>query len=289
MMAKPKFNFHKLNRRVHLYAGLIMIPYILIFGVSGFLFNHPTLLIDRSVKSFELVEREGFNSLFPNINQLAASIADSIVNSGLISNPIIENVKYNNTMILRNLNDVADYRIQVDVPTSKVQQMTLPDFAENTIIASGNYNLGVNINSDDLFTRVDQLLKAQGIDPGVSRVQRIPDLIFDLKSNDSQYRVTYNLTSGNYRISDLNKRKFKVNYFLVNIHQEHGYPISGFSIKWLWVFFADSLSILMIIWSISGIIMWYKMKKSLTIGAVVLATSLLISIIIIIKSYELGF
>jgi len=288
-MGKKKIKFHRLNRRVHLYAGLIMIPYIFIFGISGFLFNHPTLLIDRSVTSFELNEQDGFQSLFPNSNQLAASLTDSIVNSGLISNPTIENVKYNRTMILRNLNDVADYRIQVDIPTSKVQQMTLPDFAENTTIARGKYNLGININPDQLFTRVDHLLHTQGIEPGISRVQRIPDLIFDLTSEDAEYRVSYNLTNGNYRINDLSKRKFKINYFLVNIHQEHGYPVSGFSVKWLWVFFADTLSILMIVWAISGIVMWYKMKKLFTIGAVLLAISVLVSIILIINSYELGF
>ncbi len=43
-MAKSKFNFHKINRRIHLYAGLVMIPYIFIFGLSGLMFNHSAFL-----------------------------------------------------------------------------------------------------------------------------------------------------------------------------------------------------------------------------------------------------
>ena len=284
-----KFNFQKLNRRIHLYTGLIMVPYIFIFGLSGLLFNHPTLMIDRSVESFKLSDEDSFNKLFPDLEQLATSIADSIVNDGLISQPTIGAVNYSNTLILRNLNKDADYRVQIDLPTSNVQLMTLPDFADNPEIASGNYNLGVSLNSDKLAKKLEQILTKQGIEPGNSRVQRVPDLIFDLNSKDTNYQVIYNLSNGNYRIVDLNKRKFKINYFLTNIHQEHGYPISGFSIKWLWVFFADSLSILMIVWALSGIIMWFNMKKLLTIGTVLLAFSILVSIIILINYYELGF
>nr|WP_299272502.1 PepSY domain-containing protein [uncultured Psychroserpens sp.] len=287
-MPKSKFNFHKFNRRIHLYAGLFMIPYIFIFGLSGIIFNHPTILNDRSFDSFILDKEESFASTFPDVEKLATSITNSIVRDGLISNPEIKNIKYNGTMILRSMNDVADYRMNVDIPTSKVQLLTLPDFVNNTEVSSGNYATS-NINSKDLLYKAEQVLKKQDIVPGKSRIQRIPNLEFDLENDTGNYRVTYNYTSGNYRVNDLGKRKFKLNYLLTNLHQVHGYPVAGFSVQWLWVFFADSLAVLMIIWAISGLIMWFKMKRLFTIGVILLSISMLVFIIILINSYEFGF
>lgn len=36
--------FMKLVRRTHMYTGLILLPWVLLFGASGVLFNHPTWL-----------------------------------------------------------------------------------------------------------------------------------------------------------------------------------------------------------------------------------------------------
>ena len=284
-----KFKFHKFNRRVHLYAGLIMVPYIFIFGISGLIFNHPTMFSNRSIDTFKLEEGAGFKKIFPNINELAVSITDSIIKDKLISNPNIKNIRYSNTLILRNRNDLADYRMQVDIPSSQTQIITLPDFIIEPPIKRGNYNLDVNITSEKLIEKMEEILKNQGIQYGKSRVQRIPNLVFDLINKNKKFRVEYNITNGNYVIVDLQKRDFHLNEMLVNLHQVHGYPISGFSLTWLWVFFADILALLMIVWAVSGLIMWYKMKKQFTIGVVLLSISVLIFIIITINSYELGF
>ena len=288
-MAKTKMKFYKLNRRIHLYTGLFMIPYIFIFGLSGFLFNHPTALINRTSQSFELDNGESFAPLFPNINALASSVTDSLISEGLISSPEIKDIRYSNTMILRNLNDIADYRINADIPSSKVQLMTLPDFAENTFITRGNYSFPSTINSNELLMKAERLLISKGINPGASRVQRIPNLVFDLSNSDKNYRVSYDLTNGNYRVDDLNKRKFKINYLFTNLHEQHGYPVAGFSIRWLWVFFADTLAILMIVWAISGLIMWFQMKRLFAIGTLLLGISVFIFIFILLDNYELGF
>ena len=44
-------------RRVHMYAGLLMLPWVLLFGLSGILFNHPNLgeeVVGRPVPADEL-------------------------------------------------------------------------------------------------------------------------------------------------------------------------------------------------------------------------------------------
>ncbi len=288
-MTKFKFKFHKFNRRVHLYTGLIMVPYIFVFGLSGLIFNHPTLFSNRSLETFEMDKGDSFKEMFPNIEELAASITDSIIDEGIILNPEIENIKYSNTMILRNSNAIADYRMQIDIPSSRVQLITLPDFAVEGPLKQGNINVDLHIDSQNLLTKMENVLRDKGIEPGRSRVQRIPNLVFDLKNGRKNYRVTYNMIGGNYRIDDLLKRDFKVSYMLTNLHESHGYPVAGFSLAWLWVFFADVLATLMIVWAISGLIMWFKMKRQFTIGVTLLSISVVIFILILMSSYELGY
>lgn len=41
--------FMKLARRTHMYTGLILLPWVLLFGASGVLFNHPTWLASAKI------------------------------------------------------------------------------------------------------------------------------------------------------------------------------------------------------------------------------------------------
>jgi hypothetical protein len=288
-VAKKKYKFDFINRRVHMYAGLIMIPYIFIFGLSGLLFNHPTWLINRTSDSYTLTEENSFNRLFPDLEKLAYSVKDSLLSKGELFDGQVTDVGYDNLMILRNINDVEDYRVQIDIPSSKVEVMSLPDFVDKTTVSRGNILFENLVSERELFENLKNVLKKKELVPGKSRLQRVPNLAFNVSNSDKSYKVVFNLINGNYRVINPDNREFKMNYFLTNIHQEHGYPINGFSVKWLWVFFADLLGFLMIIWAISGFIMWYKIKKSRAIGAVVLCLTALLSFYLLIAQYDLGF
>ena len=41
----------RLIRRIHLYTGLFMTPWVFLYGVSGFLFNHPGAFSGGDVRS----------------------------------------------------------------------------------------------------------------------------------------------------------------------------------------------------------------------------------------------
>ncbi len=48
--------FHRrvvqLLRRLHMYAGLLMVPWVVLYGITGFLFNHPNAFSDQPAASF---------------------------------------------------------------------------------------------------------------------------------------------------------------------------------------------------------------------------------------------
>jgi len=285
-----KKNLLKLNRQVHMYTGLFMIPFLFIFGLSGISFNHSAFLsANRSVDFFELNENETLSEHFPNLDKLASELIDTLAYKDILDNCHIKSVKYDNTMIVRSKNKDADYRIQVDIPSNKVQIMTLPDFVADPIVARGQIDYTHKLNSNELLMDIEKIIHSKGFNSGVSRTQRIPDVVIDVESENINYRIHYNLENGQYRVNDLDQRKFKLNYLIGNSHELHGYPLSGFSLKWLWVFFADLLALLMMLWSITGLIMWYKMKKNYLIGLILLSISFILFVSIIINQYELAY
>ena len=48
-----KRKLHKAVRRVHLYLGLILIPWLFLYGVTALLFNHGMWLTDREDVSIQ--------------------------------------------------------------------------------------------------------------------------------------------------------------------------------------------------------------------------------------------
>src|SRR5215207_1607931 len=46
-------------RRTHLYLGLFLLPWAVLYGVSGFLFNHPTAFADAPTATFGTSELAG--------------------------------------------------------------------------------------------------------------------------------------------------------------------------------------------------------------------------------------
>ncbi|AWM39993.1 hypothetical protein C1280_25300 [Gemmata obscuriglobus] len=46
-------------RRTHLYVGLFLFPWAILYGVTGFLFNHPTVLADAPTAHFSRADVVG--------------------------------------------------------------------------------------------------------------------------------------------------------------------------------------------------------------------------------------
>ena len=46
-------------RRAHLFAGLLMLPWVVLYGVTAFLFNHPDAFPDHQPRAFGAAELKG--------------------------------------------------------------------------------------------------------------------------------------------------------------------------------------------------------------------------------------
>ncbi|MEP3930217.1 hypothetical protein, partial [Rhodopirellula bahusiensis] len=81
-----------LVRRTHLYSGIFMFPFVLLYGFTGWFFNHPRLFTGDEVRSFASADLpEGTIQSFPQADELAASVVEEMnLESFLIDGPTIE-------------------------------------------------------------------------------------------------------------------------------------------------------------------------------------------------------
>ncbi len=70
-------------RRTHLFAGLFMTPWVFLYGVTGFLFNHPDAFPDRKVHTADRSVLAG-TALegFPTAPELADRVVEAAQRSG---------------------------------------------------------------------------------------------------------------------------------------------------------------------------------------------------------------
>src|SRR5690606_29192391 len=159
---------------------------------------------------------------------------------------------------------------------------------------------------------IDQIVKAQGRDmatvagelssiheklgievggPLMPHPKVHPELRFVAKDgNGTSWNVVYNLTTGSLdgRPTD-EERHAPVVELLESLHKQHHFP-ANFGPTFYWALFADLTALTLIVWSLTGLLMWIQMKKLRAIGVVVLITGAsLFSLVLMGTSSELSF
>jgi hypothetical protein len=71
--------FLKIVRRSHLYAGLFMTPWVFLYGITAFLFNHPSILSDQTAVPLKgQAAAAVFDAMVPNAAKVAADTVAAI-------------------------------------------------------------------------------------------------------------------------------------------------------------------------------------------------------------------
>jgi hypothetical protein len=88
-------------------------------------------------------------------------------------------------------------------------------------------------------------------------------------------RITYVLKDGHVDINRYTGEDgMPLRHFFLRMHTSHGQPPS-WNGKMFWSLAVDTMAVAMVFWGISGIIMWWQIKRTRWIGAVIIGLSLL--------------
>ena len=308
-----------LIRRSHLYLGLLLSPWALLYGLTGYLFNHPTHFTDRGLREISratLVE-SGFTGSLPDPVDAAQEVIVELNKRFPDAAMVLSTepaAKYNGDFYFATANGTQrNYQLlirrdggggtylEAAPPNKSIPKMA--SFAINPR-GGGSSAPAVTANADQAVVQ-NQPLKiglgtaavaesilptlASKLDlPGLDKPFRLtsaPVLQFRAVSGDDEWLVKYDSFQGSLsaEIFDVSKPAEQPSWrtYLLRLHTAHGYP-GVLEARWYWAVIVDVMSLVMIFWGISGLVMWWQIKRLRKLGAAVVAISLLAAITLFI-------
>jgi hypothetical protein len=297
-------------RRVHLYLGLFLFPWALLYGVTAFLFNHPTAFADRPTATFgrdalagtpldgppdpqaiaEQVVAKLNETQGPTTPYTLAGAAKFTGKEFALANVGAERQSLNVSIDLK-----AGGGTVRPSPARERREVGKAPFAVGGG-AGGRGGRGSGKRggpsrgdargpssglrlSDPLHERVKAavptILERIGFPPGEVTVTSVPDVVFPVEAGGRVWTATYNPMTGDvsgHPADEKPETDLGWRQFLLGLHKAHGYPGEANG-RWLWALFADAMALTMCFWGLSGLVMWWQVKTTRKAGAVVLVLS----------------
>ncbi|QJW97492.1 PepSY domain-containing protein [Frigoriglobus tundricola] len=284
-------------RRAHLYCGLFLLPWAVLYGVTGFLFNHPSAFADAPTLTFGPSELVGTPmEVPPKPEAIAAQVVTALNERAKDAGPytLIEpaQARYTRDFAFAVVRaDGRDVSLLFDVnapggtvrskpaaPPAKTERApfaTAPRGQPPTAAPADPLRL-----PDPLHERVKAavpvVLDRTGFPTGSVTVTSVPDLSFRMSDGTRVWAVTYNALTGSVSGAPVESvappEEMSARRFLTRLHLASGFPGRA-STKWFWAVAVDAMAFVMVFWSVSGLFMWWQVKATRRFGALVLLAS----------------
>lgn len=262
----------KFVRRAHLYAGLALVPFVILYGLTAFLFNHPGVWSASTstwIPPLDL-DAAGRTSLAAP-GDLAQSVVAEL-EPGWTLDAATEPTLRGQTSLSATLGGTS-YNVVFDQPgggarvsTRSESRRTTPD--ELRPGDGSRFRVGQDALQSIQAAATALVLGERG--DAAWRVRAAPRLEFGLLREGAPYRATYDLRDSTLRVvpNDEPPAARSLRSFLLRLHTAHGYP-SGFGAAFWWAILVDAMAVAMVAWAITGLFMWWQMKNLRRVGAVV--------------------
>jgi hypothetical protein len=302
-------------RRFHLYLGLLLFPWAVLYGVTAFLFNHPQAFSSQTAIRFgrETTRGTPVESL-PQPNQIADQLIAKLNDSQKPETPYSRagEAKFNREFSFATVKSEAlTINLLIDAKhgtgtirsqqSATIQPSDLPraPFA-NGIIPSGERRQqkgrdreGGGLKLDDaqaikidhpLHDRfklaIPAILEKHGLANGDVTITSVPDLVVPIKADGSIWIATYNPMTG--IVTGKPDEPSSVvgdtdwRRFLLRLHTAHGYPEET-NARWWWAVIVDVMAFVMCFWGVSGLVMWWQLKQQRRLGLILLVLSAILA------------
>ncbi|MCO8121298.1 hypothetical protein NHH03_06075 [Stieleria sp. TO1_6] len=290
-------------RRVHLYSGIFMFPWVLLYGFTGWFFNHPRMFTGDQVTAFVAadVDSDLLGNL-PTAAETAQSVVDEMnLESFMIGGPEISLTQSRQPRFTGFLSytvnaDKSTHQVSINPVTGngeiRTSFVTVDSDAEqqelkpNPIAAIRSVNLPTNALSD-AQDQVPVLLEKLGLESGEAfSGRRSASVVFSAEADGVPCIVTYSLAGGG--ISSLREDErptIETKSFLQRLHLARMYS-PDYDIRWVWALLVDAMFVSMVFWGISGLFMWWQVKRTRILGGGVLVASVVFAAIMAIGMHD---
>lgn len=276
-------------RRVHLYAGLLLVPWVLLYGVTAFLFNHPSVMndLDRQVLSpADLAGTPLVGGLDANV--VAASVVDALRADGLDVQRGTDAARYTRSLRLEADPDgVGRQTLFVELDGGSGTLYTRPAGDDEGASPLDRGRLDVALGDADPREAWRQggraLMAARtGVElsPDDVSIRSGPTVAFDVVADGRPYRAHYDVGRGRLEAEPLDEAgAFDARDTLLRLHTAHVYPSEG-GVRWVWAVLVDVMAVAMVGWAVSGLVMWWQIKRTRRLGTWLVGASLVAAALI---------
>jgi hypothetical protein len=282
----------KLIRRAHMYAGLFLLPWVFLYGVTAFLFNHPEAFPDREVRTVSRSEAAGTPlGEMPGADELATRVVKAVNDrsGGRYRLSASSRATLSRPLTVTASGHGREHSVRYDFDTGEAIIRSTPAAGKPPTDLPDGEVLHLDDSPRERLARgVPALLGKLGIDGDSITIRNPPDLIFEIEGEGHRWRTAYNLQTEriSVRPADDPASQLSSRRFLTGLHLAFGYPSSP-GVRWAWAVIVDVMAAAMVVWGCSGLMMWWQMKSLRRFGLVVMMISLTGSVILAIGMHGL--
>lgn len=303
-------------RRTHLYVGLFLFPWAILYGVTGFLFNHPTFFADSPTTSFARADVAGTPlEDLPTPATQASAVLAALNEQKKPATPFQlgkGEARYatRDSFIATVKADRRTFFVVFDPKTvsGTIREMTPKSIvAEPAPFATGKADAprqrgmgmmgpmkhdhsGVTVSDpvpDLLKSGIPTLMERKGFPAGEVTITTSPDVKFPVESDGKVWTATFNpLTTSVTGTPGTETSDLSVRSFLLRMHLTRGYP-GEMNTKWVWAAGVDAIALTLCFWGFSGLFMWWQIKSTRKPGLVVLVISAVVATTLTVGMYGL--
>lgn len=298
----------QLLRRGHLYLGLFLFPWAILYGVTAFLFNHPTAFSDQPTASFSRATLAGTSlEQLPSPQAVAEEVVRKLNETQATNTPyqLSGPAKFGGREFAfatvkakgQTVNVLIDLKNGGGtVRSTPTREKKVPEQAPFAVGAASppagrggrgtsgpppgitSRNVGLKLDqslSEQIKASVPTILERTGFPTGDVTVTSVPEVVFPIEAEGRLWTASYNPMSGSVSGTPADAKpesELSFRRFLLRLHMAHGYPGETNS-KWFWALIVDAMAFTMCFWGLSGLVMWWQIKATRRIGFVILALS----------------
>jgi hypothetical protein len=283
-------------RRIHLYSGLFMFPWVMLYAVTALLFNHPGVFPDRpqrvlTAADFAGTALERVADPGADAEQVVAALNAKFAKGGgsapkcRLVHP--EQAGYTRDVLtIRARGQGQEHAVLLDIATSTatVNSAEQPEGQRAPFATRGlkvPSALGERVKNG-----IPKALTQQGLAADDAGMSIGTDLVFYVECDGSPWKATYSVQTGAVTGAPADEPgALTTRRFLTQLHMSHGYSGTG-GMRWMWALAVDAMFASMIFWGLSGLFMWWQLKAVRVTGTVVIGSSLIVAAILAVGMHR---
>lgn len=282
-----------LIRRVHLYSGLFLLPWVFLYGVTGAMFNHQGLFPEMTIETVDQsVVAESAVRDFPSPTEFAERVVNTLqeqVPDAKISLAENHGAEFTNNLMFEVREAGQQHVVYIDPIAQTAQIKTPPQNDEalepllrdirNISMSPDPFKIGRQ-SAEEIFANADIQGEYTPKPFGWTKLNFLADV------DGERARITYVMKDGHVDITRFTGEDgMSLRNFLLRMHTSHGQP-PHWNGRMYWSLIVDAMAIAMVTWGLTGLFMWWQIKRTRIAGAVILVCSVLTAVVLYINLHD---